>query len=201
MRGWKNSWLSPQTWRHSKPLKTEQVQLASGLKFSPAMLMHLMRQRYRIIRGHTTTQTIQHEVVWLHESLNALRKACFWEWPKSAVCVQRSIDSRNSASHNAYRTLLRPSSMLEPRDPSLHVVRKTTLFYCINCCQKVRNRNGPHAQLDKAETAIQATMRDALSNNRTTNRRQMKKWLRILNVSMILPQVHLRKPCYDFSFL
>ena len=26
-------------------------------------------------------------------------------------------------------------------------------------------------------------------------------WLRMLNVSMILPQVHLRKPCYDFCFL
>jgi hypothetical protein len=38
------------------------------------------------------------------------------------VCVQHSIDSRNSAIHGAYRILLRPSSLLEPRHPSLKVV-------------------------------------------------------------------------------
>ena len=44
------------------------------------------------------------------------------EWPKSAVCVQHSIDSRNSAIRSAYRILLRPSSMLKPRHPPLKVV-------------------------------------------------------------------------------
>jgi hypothetical protein len=39
----------------------------------------------------------------------------------SAVCVERSIDSLNSAVHNAYRTLLRPSSLWEPRHPLLMV--------------------------------------------------------------------------------
>ena len=48
--------------------------------------------------------------------------------PGSAVCVQLSIDSRNSAIHSAYRTLLRPSSLPEPRDPSLKVV-KTEVIY------------------------------------------------------------------------
>ena len=56
---------------------------------------------------------------WSHDSINALKKTCFEEGPQSAGCVQLSIDSRNSASHNAYRTLLRPSSFLKPRDPSL----------------------------------------------------------------------------------
>ena len=43
--------------------------------------------------------------------------------PGSAVCVQRSLDSRNSAIHGAYRILLRPSSLLEPRHPSLKIVK------------------------------------------------------------------------------
>ena len=42
--------------------------------------------------------------------------------PESAECVQRSDDSRNSAIHNAYRISLRPSSVLEPRHPSLKVL-------------------------------------------------------------------------------
>ena len=42
--------------------------------------------------------------------------------PESAGCVQGSIDSRNSAIHNAYRISLRPSSLFEPRHPSLKVV-------------------------------------------------------------------------------
>jgi hypothetical protein len=29
----------------------------------------------------------------------------------------------------------------------------------------------------------------------------VRKWIGSEKVSMILPQVHLRKPCYDFSFL
>ena len=39
--------------------------------------------------------------------------------PSSAECVQGSVGSRNSAIHNAYRTSLHPSSLLEPRYSSL----------------------------------------------------------------------------------
>ena len=39
------------------------------------------------------------------------------------MCVQHSLDSRNSAIHSAYRILRRPSSLLEPRHPSLKVVK------------------------------------------------------------------------------
>ena len=41
----------------------------------------------------------------------------------SAVCVQQSNDSLNSAIHIAYRISLRPSSRWEPRHPSLKVVK------------------------------------------------------------------------------
>ena len=43
--------------------------------------------------------------------------------PRSAICVQRFDDSLNSAIHITYRSLLRSSSMHEPRDPPLKVVR------------------------------------------------------------------------------
>ncbi len=48
--------------------------------------------------------------------------------PESAVYVQIPVGSRNSASRNAYHTSLRPSSLFEPRHPSLKVVRKHSPF-------------------------------------------------------------------------
>ncbi|RIB14104.1 hypothetical protein C2G38_2003063, partial [Gigaspora rosea] len=41
--------------------------------------------------------------------------------PRSAICVQKFDDSRNSAIHITYRISLRSSSMREPRDPLLKV--------------------------------------------------------------------------------
>ena len=48
------------------------------------------------------------------------------------MCVQHSLDSRNSAIRGAYRILLRPSSILEPRHPSLKVVKKWIVSSSIN---------------------------------------------------------------------
>ena len=42
---------------------------------------------------------------------------------RSAICVQRLDDSLNSAIHTRYRSLLRSSSMHEPRGPPLEVVK------------------------------------------------------------------------------
>ncbi|EDV20230.1 hypothetical protein TRIADDRAFT_32270 [Trichoplax adhaerens] len=42
--------------------------------------------------------------------------------PDSAICVQRFDDSLNFAIRTTYRTLLRSSSIREPRDPPLKVV-------------------------------------------------------------------------------
>ena len=44
-------------------------------------------------------------------------------YPESAICVQRFDDSLNSAIHTTYRNWLRSSSMHEPRDPPLEVVK------------------------------------------------------------------------------
>jgi hypothetical protein len=43
--------------------------------------------------------------------------------PRGAMCVQRFDDSLNSAIHTTYRISLRSSSMPEPRDPLLKVVK------------------------------------------------------------------------------
>ena len=49
--------------------------------------------------------------------------------PKSASCVQRLDDSLVSAIHITYRSLLRSSSMHEPRDPPLKVVFSFLNFF------------------------------------------------------------------------
>ena len=56
------------------------------------------------------------------DTVETLKQAYFQGYPESAGCVQGSIDSRNSATHSAYRISLRPSSLIEPRHPSLKVV-------------------------------------------------------------------------------
>lgn len=43
-------------------------------------------------------------------------------FPSRTICIQLPVDSRSSAIQNAYRTSLHPSSLLEPRYPSLKVV-------------------------------------------------------------------------------
>ena len=43
--------------------------------------------------------------------------------PESAVCVRKFDDSLNSAIRNTYRSLLRSSSLREPRYPLLRVVQ------------------------------------------------------------------------------
>lgn len=40
----------------------------------------------------------------------------------AAICIQRFVSSRESASHDTYRTSLRPSSITKPRHPSLSVI-------------------------------------------------------------------------------
>ena len=72
-----------------------------------------------------------------HNNANVLNQACSQGDPESAVCVQLSFDSRNSAIHNAYRILRRPSSLFEPRHPSLKVVRN---FFTIDSDQDWKNR-------------------------------------------------------------
>jgi len=82
----------------------------------------------RRVRGSSpgTHHTAPRHKPWAENRAMTLKQACCQECPNSARCVQRSVDSRNSAIHNAYHTSLRSSSVLEPRHPSLKVVRATS---------------------------------------------------------------------------
>ena len=123
--------------------------------------------------------------------------------PKGARCVQRFDDSLNSAIHITYRISLRSSSMREPRDPLLKVVLLILQM---------------HSQLKVFVWRINASTRgsgaDAKRFIKCTG--CLKEWIFepgehfaprgqlqpfSSNSIMILPQVHLRKPCYDFYFL
>ena len=55
-----------------------------------------------------------------------LGQTCSRGDPGGAICVQRLDDSLNSAIHTRYRSLLRSSSMHEPRDPPSEVVKFST---------------------------------------------------------------------------
>ena len=71
-----------------------------------------------------TDNNLERLQICLQNCITALNETYFQWLIESAVCVELSIDSRNSANHNAYRILLRPSSFPEPRDPSRKIVKK-----------------------------------------------------------------------------
>ena len=118
------------------------------------------------------------------------------------MCVQRLDDSLNSAIHITYRSSLRSSSMPEPRDPLLKVLTVSLL---------------------RAQTALLSGMKVGVvpgglraplpGKGRFWARSPPKQQGSVVTGGrlgapegnphsvMILPQVHLRKPCYDFYFL
>ena len=75
------------------------------------------------VQKHPDEQHFQRNEFFEKYIMQTLKKACLQGYPEGAVCVQDSIGSRNSAIHNAYHTSLRPSSLFEPRHPSLKVVK------------------------------------------------------------------------------
>ena len=126
--------------------------------------------------------------------------------PESTICVQDPVDSRNSAIHNAYRTSLRPSSLFEPRHPSLKVVSCTWQLPLTEGCIKLTcgmqwqwERTGMLLFIPSAPPPARACM----GSKKHPHTHLTEEFTRVLleHVRMILPQVHLRKPCYDFSFL
>jgi hypothetical protein len=122
--------------------------------------------------------------------------------PGGAMCVQRLDDSLNSAIHISYRISLRSSSMPEPRDPLLKVLT--------DCKES-------HSDCKLSEQGSCWGLRRARARGRVAPRRPAtlagppKQQGTIVTGGrlghkdphsvMILPQVHLRKPCYDFYFL
>ncbi len=99
------------------------TQRASCIKHRNCHRARVLIHTYRQLTAHEPPHKAVKQVrgMMVKETLN---QACFQGYPKSAVYVQIPVGSRNSASHNAYHTSLRPSSLFEPRHPSLTVVRK-----------------------------------------------------------------------------
>ena len=133
----------------------------------------------------------------------------------SAICVQRLDDSRNSAIHTTYRISLRSSSLREPRYPLLRVVlvnragRPSRLHSLLQIClvwsgwlEKLANPLPP-VRVITGLSRFRRSMTPHTCSLPSMHERptfiSSQVWLLI--DSMILPQVHLRKPCYDFSFL
>jgi hypothetical protein len=119
--------------------------------------------------------------------------------PGGAMCVQRFDDSRNSAIHITYRISLRSSSMPEPRDPLLKVltifmVLRQPIFIRVRRAlrrARARGRASPGDQVAPVGPPKQQVYRDKGGRLGREGPHSV----------MILPQVHLRKPCYDFYFL
>ena len=99
----------------------------------------------------------------------------------SATCVQSLDDSLGSAIRTTYRISLRSSSVQEPRHP-LHRVVFLSLLHSF----------------------LLHPLAFSLSLSFSVCLFSLNPPLLSLSISlsrMILPQVHLRKPCYDFTFL
>ena len=156
-----------------------------------------------------------------------LEETCVRAEPGCAICVQRFDDSLNSAIRTTYRISLRSSSLREPRYPSAGVVgfhklrqRRRESPRCARegavgrgepRARPRRNTSTPHsprretrgvrARVGSGEPPGQPRAprergaRDGVRRGTVQHRCGLERPV------MILPQVHLRKPCYDFSFL
>ena len=133
------------------------------------------------------------------------------------MCVQNFDDSLNSAIRITYRISLRSSSLREPRYPLLKVVfgligvsnRRVRVngrlcFVGSTCAHSAQSGWGSVNTKEKgictddrpllrAATKTHWGVGDYVSQSGLITDR--------IGVVMILPQVHLRKPCYDLFFL
>ncbi|PKX88293.1 hypothetical protein P174DRAFT_380712 [Aspergillus novofumigatus IBT 16806] len=115
------------------------------------------------------------------------------EYQGGAMCVQRLDDSLNSAIHITYRISLRSSSMPEPRDPLLKVLTdydNQLRLHTFRTAFMLGSSAGAGPGREASPAAQQGTI--------DTGGRLDPEGPHSV---MILPQVHLRKPCYDFYFL
>ena len=129
----------------------------------------------------TTTILVEHK----HNRLRARSAMRKLQGAMRSQCY----NSRNSAHLCVYHTSLRPSSTLEPRHSPLSVT-----FKCIAEADALRS--GSRVE------AAQINRSKVVQNNSLPPDGVIAFVESVcLKVRMILPQVHLRKPCYDFSFL
>ena len=114
----------------------------------------------------------------------ALKQAYSQGYPESAVCVQVPIGSRNSAIHNVYHTSLRPSSLFEPRHPSLKVVIH------LNLCRKAGE---PTRAAQECERRMGTRL--VMSVRKPGGRRRTRRMLRVSPTTLeVPPGGHAREP-------
>lgn len=148
-----------------------------------------------------------------------------------AICVQRLDDSLNSAIHTRYRSSRRSSSMHEPRGPPLKVVLCFSVLARLRPSHESVPLSGEQSVLPGKgalgrTASIAAGVPSLTDSGRLARRAQsdplpppatargagvlptatVHGWHSLsrgesVDSVMILPQVHLRKPCYDFYFL
>jgi hypothetical protein len=116
------------------------------------------------------------------------------------MCVQNLDDSRGLAIRITYRISLRSSSLWEPRHPLLKVV-----IHFFNVGARGATYPSPIqillSLLVSNEELVGWEPSSASEDRTAFPTRFAGKKVLDLGVVMILPQVHLRKPCYDFTFL
>ena len=137
-----------------------------------------------ITHSHYSVQCDMYSLIEL--LMLALRQACPPSSSENTTQVQAPIGSLTYAIQYAYRTLLHPSSSPQLRHPMLSVVEGTSGQP--NLAKSTRRAH------NKSQT--QSGLHRLGAGNPSKCPEQSKSQLQ-----MILPQVHLRKPCYDFSFL
>jgi hypothetical protein len=126
--------------------------------------------------------------------------------PEGAICVQRFDDSRNSAIHITYRISLRSSSMPEPRDPLLKVLKKVALSRSDskNLAEfgKTLVGTGPGTRGFPGGLAAGPPKQQVKSNQGWPGERSFPFSRDGLHgLVMILPQVHLRNGFLEHTFL
>ena len=117
------------------------------------------------------------------------------------MCVQRFDDSLNSAIHITYRISLRSSSMLEPRDPLLKVFNDCVLVLGHHGNRMVWASGGRGPVRRPVRGSPGPAKATEVGRHGVKSRGPKPPGARGPISVMILPQVHLRKPCYDFYFL
>ena len=118
----------------------------------------------------------------------------------SASCVQNFDDSLGFAIRITYRISLRSSSLREPRYPLLRVLDRFDSSYKYKVSHnQIQNRRVELFVRKLSNKAETTTSMSSYSVARHTHKTIRKGWYGF--TIMILPQVHLRKPCYDFYFL
>ena len=120
----------PSSWVQTPRLKRHQHELAlSWVRIKERRQAECIKGRDTLVHKHApptqrAPKPAAGEPIGCMRAVQTLKQACFQGYPESAVYVQIPVGSRNSASRSAYHTSLRPSSLFEPRHPSLKVVSK-----------------------------------------------------------------------------